>query len=353
LSVSDLQPPRQGEWVEYEDDRRRLLLHGGPVIDPLRTLAEAGWERFELVSTSRALADASGLADGAERTRLVPAGRVDEISAPLVDEISSDRLVALGGGRVIDTAKAIASVTGAEVAAIPTTLSGAPVTGFHRLPAGREAEVSGFARPALVVAYAEAMTSAPEPQLRATAMNALAHGAESLYVPNADAASREAALRGAELLAGALDQSPQARERSALALGAILCGIATDSAAGIALHHVLGQTAVRVLEVPHAEAYAALLPETMRAMRERAPERIGALAAALGTDPAGLPDRIADLAGHRGLGELGADRDRLEEVVEGALARRELSLQTPGEVGRDDLAAILDAAWWAQGSSRL
>jgi maleylacetate reductase len=345
LVVSDLQPPRPGEWAEFSDDRRRLLLYGGPVTDPLGTLADAGWERFELLSTARALADASGLADGAERVHLVSAGRVDEVAAPLVDGVSSDRLVALGGGRVIDTAKAVASVTGADVAAIPTTLSGAPITGFHRLPAGREGEVSGFARPSLVIAYADAMTSADEPQLRATAMNALAHGAESLYVPNADDGSRAVALRGAELIAAALDQTRERRDRAALALGALLCAIAVDRAAGIALHHVLGQTAGRVLGIPHAETYAALLPETMRAMRERAPEQIAALAAALGTDNDGLPQRIASLAGNRRLGELGADRDRLDEVVEGALARAELSHQTPGEVDRRDLAAILDAAW--------
>jgi alcohol dehydrogenase class IV len=344
LSFNDLKPPGEGAWVEFADERRKVLLYGGPMTDPLSTLAEAGWREFELVSTARALADASELADGAERVHLVPDGRVDDLSAALVDEVGSDRLVVLGGGRVIDTAKAIASLDGAEVAAIPTTLSGAPITGFHRLPAGRESEVDGFNRPSLVVAYAHAMTSASEPQLRATAMNALAHGAESLYTPLADETSRELALRGAEMLAGALDKQPKRRNRSALALGALLCAIAVDRA-GIALHHVLGQTAVRVLGTPHAETYAALLPETMEAMRGRAPEQIEALASALGTDPAGIRERIADLAAHRRLGELGANRDLLGEVVDGAMARPELSRMTPGEVDPEDLTAILLAAW--------
>jgi len=86
-------------------------------------------------------------------------------------------------------------------------------------------------------------------------MNALAHGAESLYTPLADETSRDAALWGAEMLAGALDQRPETRDRAALALGALVCAIAVDRA-GIALHHVLGQTAVRVLGTPHAETYA-------------------------------------------------------------------------------------------------
>ena len=83
----------------------------------------------------------------------------------------------------------------------------------------------------------------------------------------------------------------------------------------------------------------------MAAMRDRAPNEIEALASALGTDGAGLPERIADLAGHRRLGELGADRDRIDEVLDVAMARPELEHMTPGEVTREDLAAILEAAW--------
>jgi alcohol dehydrogenase class IV len=274
----------------------------------------------------------------------VPAETVDRAAASLADGAGSDRLVALGGGRVIDAAKAIASITRAEVAAIPTTLSGAPITGFHRLPAGRESEASGFVRPILVIAYVDAMTSAPEPQLRATAMNALAHGADSLFTPLADPLSRETALRGAELIAGALDQRPEARDRGALALGALLCAIAVDRA-GFALHHVLGQTTVRVLGVPHAETYAALLPRTMEEMRGRAPEQIEALAGALGTESEGVVERLDELGGGRRIGELGADRSRVEEVLEVAMARPELEEMTPGEVERSDLARILESAW--------
>jgi alcohol dehydrogenase class IV len=344
LPLTDLQPPSEGEWVEHSDDRRFLLLYGGPISEPVETLARQGWEEFGLLSTERALADAAELPEVAERVHLVPALTVDQAAAALLNEVGSDRLVALGGGRVIDTAKAVASVTGAQVAAIPTTLSGAPVTGFHRLPKGRESEVAGFTRPSPVLAYADAMTSAPQPQLRATAMNALAHGADSLFTPVADETSRETALRGAGLIANALDQSPDERDRAALALGALLCAIAVDRA-GFALHHVLGQTTVRVLGIPHAETYAALLPLTMEAMRDRAPDQFEALASALGTNPEGLRERIDELGGHHRIGELGADRNRIDEVVAGAMARPELAKMTPGKVEGSELAGILQAAW--------
>jgi alcohol dehydrogenase class IV len=69
------------------------------------------------------------------------------------------------------------------------------------------------------------------------------------------------------------------------------------------------------------------------------------LAHALGTDPAGLRERIAELAGDRHLGKLGADRGRIDDVVDVAMARPELEHMTPGKVSREDLVAVLEAAW--------
>ena len=329
-------------WRDADRGRTVVLRQGLLAVAP-EILAENGWEEFELLSTERALADAPGLADAAARTHLVPSGPVPEAAASVLDEVGSERLVAHGGGRVIDSAKAIAAVRQGEVAAIPTTLSGAPMTAIHRLPAGHQGY--GGVRPALVLADPEAMTSLPEPELRATAMNALAHGAESLYTPIADETSRDAALRGAELIARSLESAPGERDRSELALGALLCASAVDRA-GIALHHVLGQTVVRVCGTPHAETYAALLPVTMDAMSERAPEQIAALAAAIGAEPDRIEDRIVELAGgRRGLGELGADPACVDEALDVAMSRPELFHMTPGEVERDHLRDVLQRAW--------
>ena len=85
---------------------------------------------------------------------------------------------------MIDTAKAIASVTGARVGAVPTTLSGAEMTSLHRKIEGREQGPS--VRPVLVIGDPALMCSLPEPALRASALNALAHGVEALYGPRAN-----------------------------------------------------------------------------------------------------------------------------------------------------------------------
>ena len=193
------------------------------------------------------------------------------------------------------------------------------------------------------------MTELEEQQLRATAMNALAHGAEALYGPLANPVAEIAGLRGAASIAAALDQGRARRNRAALALGAILCGYAVGSA-GFALHHVLGQTTVRVCAVPHAGAYAALLPHTVAAMRDRVPEAIAAIADALGATPDAISDRIEELGGNPpGLGELGADRARLPRVVEVALERSELR-RIPNPPSAGELEAILDSAWERAGA---
>ena len=76
------------------------------------------------------------LAEDAACFHHVPPGPVNEVAARLIDDVGDGDLVALGGGRVIDVAKAIAAVRGARVAALPTTLSGAEMTRIHRLPGG-------------------------------------------------------------------------------------------------------------------------------------------------------------------------------------------------------------------------
>ena len=261
---------------EWRDAGRAILFRRGGVDEADALLAERGFTEFTLLSTPRALGSAERLAAAAAAVDEVQPGGVPEAAAALLSGTGgAARLVALGGGRVIDTAKAVAAVSGAQVAAIPTTMSGAEMTGIHRLPEGREADAKGLVRPVLVIADPEAMTGQPEEQLRASSMNALAHGADSLYTPFANPVSRMTALRGAGLIAAALDQPRQQRDRAGLALGSLLCGYAIDSAL-FALHHVISQTLVRVCGSPHAETNAVMLPHFARLMADRAPDAMRA-----------------------------------------------------------------------------
>jgi alcohol dehydrogenase class IV len=336
-----------GNFV-WRDAGRVVVFRTGGLGAAARFLAEHGMEPFELISTKRHLDAAGDLTAAAAAVHdlpaLDPAVAVPEGAGGLLGSVHSPALVALGGGRMIDTAKAIASVTGARVAAIPTTMSGAEMTGIHRLPAGAEDRVGSLVRPALVIADPMLMASAPEPELRASSMNALAHGADSLYTPFANPVSQMTALRGAELIASALDEDPGERNRDALALGSLLCGYAIDSGM-FALHHVVCQTLVRTCGGTHAATNAAILPRAMAFMVPRTPDNLEPLATAIGTTPDQIEPRLLELGGNPpGLGEIGADRSKLPDAIEAMLLRPELAF-TPEPPTQSDLEALIESAW--------
>lgn len=337
----------------WRDAGRTVVFRRGGVGAAVEVLREQGVGEFELLSTERALADASALAEMADGVHTVAPGQVPTAAAALLGALAPPPLhsegvrvrplVALGGGRVIDVAKAIGAVSGAAVVAVPTTMSGAEMTGFHRLPAGAEERARGMVRPMLVIADPEAMTSQPEAELRASSMNALAHGADTLYVPLSNPVSEMTALRGAELIAQALDQEREGRDNEALALGSLLCGYAIDSA-GMGLHHLVCQTLVRVCGTPHAETNAAILPHSVAFLAERVPEPYERLASAMGTGRTGLAGRIEGLGEPPRLSEVGGDASKLDEAIEAMLQRPELQW-VPRPPSREELAELVAKAW--------
>ena len=329
----------------WRDVERTIVFRAGALADSPEILAGGIWERFELLTTTRALGAAPvELAERATVVHQVEPGEVPYVAAAIVDSVRNPTLVALGGGRVIDVAKAIAAVRGGRVCAIPTTLSGAEMTGIHRLPAGREQDAQHRVRPSFVIADPFEMTTLDDRSLRASAMNALAHGAEALYVPLANPVASLAALRGAELIATALDRSAGERDRAGLGLGALLCAYALDTT-GYALHHVVCQTLVRMVGTPHAETNATMLPSTMNAMRPRAPEEIASLARALGVESHEIRLRIESLGGGpRRLRDLGGNPNRLESARHAILQRPELA-NTPDPPGPEELRRLLEDAW--------
>lgn len=333
-----------GDFV-WRDAGRTVVCRRDGVARASRILDEHGFASFELIGSARALAGAPELAAAATASHEVGAGQVPDLAAALLGPSATNRLVAIGGGRLIDVAKAVASVTGAEVAAIPTTMSGAEMTGIHRLPAGAESRVRSLVRPSLVIADPAAMTSQPEPRLRASSMNALAHGADSLYTPFANPVSEMTALRGAGLIAAALDRDPAERDPAGLALGSLLCGYAIDSGM-FGLHHVVCQTLVRVCGGTHAETNAAILPRAAAFLAGRAPAPMAALATAIGTDSGGLEARIVDLGDRPpGLAAAGAERAKLDDAIAAMLERPELAFVPGPELTKSELAELIDRAW--------
>lgn len=323
-------------WLDGE----RLVRFGDGVADEAPALAaDRGFDGFALLTTERAAGAARSLVEAASAVVQVPPGAVPEAAAAVVDAVRGRSLVALGGGRVIDSAKAVAGATGVACAAVPTTLSGAEMTGFHRLPAG--AEDGRMVRPSLVVADPRLMASQPRADRAASAMNALAHAIEALYTPLANPVATMAALRAAELFAAGVDAEADPRS---LALGATLAGYASGLT-GFAVHHAVCQTIVRLAGTPHAQTNAVVLPHAVRLVEPHAPAALAPLGRALG-EPADAADAVARLAraaGVSGLTALGFDRDLVAPVVEQAAARPEVA-STPGAPGPEQLTALVEAA---------
>jgi len=328
----------------WRDGERTIHFRDGVVAESVEILAGHGFDSYELLTTERAMgASPVDLAEGSTCFHHVPPGPVNEVAARLFDDVGDRDLVALGGGRVIDVAKAVAAVRGSRVAALPTTLSGAEMTRIHRLPEGQEA-ADGLVRPQVVLADPPLMVGLPEERLRASAMNALAHGADSLYTPLSNPVSELAALRGARLIAKSLDAERAEREPVDLALGSILCAYALDSAL-FSLHHVVCQTLVRELRIGHAETNATMLPHTLAMLQSRAGKQMTALARALGATRAQLAARVAELGGGpRRLSDLDPDPDGVEPAIKAMLARPELQL-TPDVPGARELRDLIESAW--------
>jgi len=319
----------------WQDGERMIRFGRGTAAEAVGVLGGPG---YALLTTERAHAAAPEVVEAADTVVDVAPGRVDELAGELLGTIAQDRIVALGGGRVVDVAKALAGASGgaARAMAIPTTLSGAEMTRVHRQAAGAPAGAVNV-RPAVVVNDPLLSASQPEPELAASALNALGHAAEGPCTPRANPVSTLAALEAARLVAGAWPRSG-GPDRDALALAALLAGYTIDSTF-YGLHHVLSQTLVRLAGVGHGAANAIMLPRTLGALEWRFPAWIERFGEAMGGDPAELAAALCARTGATRLSQLGVDPAALDACADAAAERPELDL-TPPRADRAELRAL-------------
>jgi len=328
---------------DWRDGERLIRFGRGVAAESVQALGGPG---YLLLTTSRAGAELPAVAEAAAGVHHVHAGGVPELAEEALawaqlPAARASRIVALGGGRVIDVAKAVAAALGegARAMAIPTTLSGAEMTKVHRHASGID-ERTRRVRCAVVVYDPGLAASQPAGELAASAANALGHAVEGPCTVSANPVATMAAHEAARLLTRAF--AAEEPDRDALTLGALLAGYTLDST-GYGLHHVLAQTLVRHGLAGHGQANAILLPHTTAALARRFPERHAALAAALGEDPARAAGRLCELTGATQLRELGVDAEALEACAEEAAARPQLD-NTPPRPERDELRGIYAAA---------
>jgi maleylacetate reductase len=281
--------------------------------------------------------------DARDRWEEIPSHRIE---APA----GVDTVVAVGGGSAIDTAKAASATSGLPLVSVPTTYSGSEWTSFYgvRDPERRMRGGGAGARLHAIVYEPELTLGLPVPATVGTALNALAHAAEALYVAERIEQSDRDALVGAALIGEWLPRvvaSPHDLEaRTQLLRGACHAGAALG-ASMLALSHALAQALGGRYGAPHGALNALTLPPALRFNEPVAGEEIARLAEALGTDDApGRVEELARLGGFARLRDLGIPEDAPVEVA-AAVVSRPGARANPRPVTPEDVERLLREIW--------
>lgn len=216
-------------------------------------------------------------------------GDVDLLAAR-AREIAADVVIAVGGGSVIDAAKAAAAVATnegttedyqlkrRELVNPPLAQVVAPTTAGTGSEATRVSVLTNIAlgvkrsishplmTPDAVVLDPELLVTLPLYLTTLTAMDALAHAIESAVSRNANSYTKSIALAGIRELADGLPRSQEdpvdLDARLKCLLGSCFAGLAMQ--AGLGASHSLAPAICIVGKMRHSEAVAALLPHVIR-----------------------------------------------------------------------------------------
>ena len=290
---------------------------------------------------------------------VVPFGRVEqnpltttaEAGADAAKRSGCDVVVGLGGGSVMDCAKAIAflalndgdiseyiygRLTGDRalpLILIPTTCgTGSEGNGFAVLTNPATGDKKSLRTPAVIAKASlidpACMTTLPGKVLASVGFDALCHSMEAYTSNAATPLSDSLALTAMELAAGSLvplvtgeDGSMEAWEK--LTLASTLGGMAIGTA-GCTLAHGMEHPASGIRNIVHGQGLAALTPAAIEALLPGRPERFARISALLGGTGAGdCADAVRELLARIGLsvtlGDLGIRGEDIPWMTENCL----------------------------------
>ncbi|MCR5142372.1 MAG: iron-containing alcohol dehydrogenase [Ruminococcus sp.] len=298
--------------------RKALIVTGGSsskksgALDRLRNYLEDGGIRFELF----------------DKAAPNPLTTTAEEGAKIAVEKECDMVIALGGGSVIDCAKAAAYLAVNEgdindhiydriesrgalpIIAIPTTCgTGSEGNGFAVLTNPENGDKKSLRRkdiiPCTAIIDSELMETMPKSVLASVSFDALCHSMEAYLSKAGQPITDHYALQGMKIIADNLVNvyngynDPAAWD--ALAWASTLGGMVIHTA-GVALPHGMEHPVSGLKNIVHGRGLAALTPVITEASAEYAPEQYEAISKILrGRTAADCADAIRKLLENIGL----------------------------------------------------
>jgi len=286
---------------------------------------------------------------------LPAAGRWSDVPSDQVDEIAlaardADGLLVVGGGSAIDLGKAVSVATGLPVVSVPTTYSGSEwADNFGIRDGARRMQGGGSGANLAGIVYEPELTlELPMEESVGTALNALAHCAEALYVKGRNHKADVLALEGArtinETLPRVVADGHDMQARTKLLAGADVAGHALGLA-GLGLGHAMAQAIGGRYGLPHGALNAICLPAALRFNEPVAHSEIARFAEALETDdPAARVEELARLGGFERLRDLGVPNEDLDALGRAA-AERGGAKANPRPASPAEVAELMRSVW--------
>ena len=195
----------------------------------------------------------------------------------LMQGLSPDLLIALGGGSAMDCAKGMHFLSGskAQFVAIPTTSgTGSEVTSFSILSheGTKHPLVDTALRPNLAILDDSLLEKLPPSLVAEAGMDVISHCIEALAAKNASPFSNAFAVSAFRTAVELLPRSYEgdASVRSAIHCAATMAGMAFDNA-GLGACHALSHALGGAFHLPHGRLNGILLPHVIAWNRDFAP----------------------------------------------------------------------------------
>lgn len=267
------------------------------------------------------------------------------------NKVGADFIIAVGGGSVIDTAKAVAIVKNnpefadirslegvapthskcVPIIALPTTCGTAAEVTINYVITDEENNrkmvcVDPKDIPLVAIVDAELMASMPSKLIASTGMDALTHAIEAYITKGAHTISDMFEIKSIELIAKHLRGAVADRnmtDMDGMSIAQYVAGMGFSNV-GLGIVHSMAHPLGAVFDIPHGVANALLLPIVMEFNMSACIEKYGDIARAMGVDTIGMTKEEAARAAVEAVRKLSKDISIPQTLREISIKREDL-----------------------------